>query len=280
MRGVRPTPSGTVRKLAVAAGVGALVLAAGGCNLPTFGAFRGATTQAQSEFKLWSWMMIAGLSVLALVTVLIIWGSLAYRRRDAEHFPRQFHSNLPVEVLYTVLPILIVAVIFAYTVATENKIDALTPHPAVTIQVTGFQWGWKFQYVDPAGHNIAMVETAARPTALAQNPTSSQYPQFELPVGETTRIVLQSTDVVHTFYIPEFNFGRYALPGVVNHFDFTPVTLGTFDGRCATYCGLYHSEMLFSVKVVTPGAFATWLSQHGDSQPLASFGNTVQAPAS
>ena len=97
------------------------------------------------------------------------------------------------------------------------------------------------------------METAdAKPGVLAGNPTSSQYPQFELPLHQTTHIVLVSNDVVHTFYIPAFNFGRYALPGVTNNFDFTPVRLGVFPGHCAQYCGLYHSEMLFSVRVVQP----------------------------
>jgi cytochrome c oxidase subunit 2 len=228
--------------------------------LPTFGGFRGATTQGQTEFKLWSWMTIAGLAVAVLVWGLILWAVIAYRRRDPDNIPKQFHGNHVVEVIYTVLPLIIVGVIFFYTVVAENKIDALAPHPAVTVKVTGFQWGWSFSYLNSDGKQIALVETAqARPPVLAGNPTSAEYPQFLLPIGETTRIVLVSADVVHTFYIPAFNFGRYALPGVTNHFDFTPVQLGVFPGHCAQYCGLYHSEMLFSVRVVKPGPFQSWL---------------------
>jgi cytochrome c oxidase subunit 2 len=74
-----------------------------------------------------------------------------------------------------------------------------------------------------------------------------------------------SADVVHTFYVPAFNFGRQALPGVTNHFDFTPVKTGVFAGHCATYCGLYHSEMLFSVAVVSPNAFGSWLKAQSSS---------------
>jgi len=250
-----------LRRAAPLAAVGALAIGLGGCTLPTFGAFRGATTQGQAEFKLWSWMTIAGLTVAVLVWGLILWAVFAYRRRDPDKMPRQFHSNLPAEIIYTALPIIIVGVIFFYTVVTENKVDAIAAHPAVTIRVTGFQWGWSFQYVNSAGKQIALVETAqARPPVLAGNPTSPEYPQFELPLGETTRIVLKSVDVVHTFYIPAFNFGRYALPGVTNRFDFTPVRTGVFAGHCAQYCGLYHSEMLFSVRVVTPGVFRAWLN--------------------
>jgi cytochrome c oxidase subunit 2 len=87
-----------------------------------------------------------------------------------------------------------------------------------------------------------------------------------LPEGETVRIVLTSDDVVHGFYIPEFNFSRYALPGVTNEFDFTPTTDGIYTGQCSQYCGLYHSEMLFSVQVVSPAKFQQWLSTTQASQ--------------
>ena len=238
-----------------------IALALGGCTLPTFGGFRGATTQGQAEFKLWSWMTMAGLVVAAIVWGLILWAVIAYRRRDPDKMPRQFHSNAFVEVIYTAVPLIIIGVIFFYTVKTENTVDALAPHPAVTVRVTGFQWGWSFSYRDPQGKQIALVETAqARPPVLAGNPTSAEYPQFVLPLGETTQIVLESADVVHGFYIPAFNFSRYALPGVTNNFDFTPVHTGVFAGHCAQYCGLYHAEMLFSVRVVRPGAFQAWLS--------------------
>jgi cytochrome c oxidase subunit 2 len=243
-----------------------VALGLGGCTLPTFGAFRGATSQGQAEFKLWSWMTMAGLVVAVIVWGLILWAVVAYRRRDPDKMPRQFHSNLPVEIIYTALPLIIVGFIFFYTVKTENKVDALAPNPAVTIKVTGFQWGWSFSYLNSQGKQIALVETAqTRPPVLAANPTSPEYPQFVLPVGETTQIVLVSADVVHGFYVPAFNFSRYALPGVTNDFDFTPVHIGVFAGHCAQYCGLYHAEMLFSVRVVKPGAFQAWLGSESAS---------------
>ncbi len=187
----------------------ALALALGGCRLPTFGAFRGATSQGQTEFKLWSGMTIAGLVVAVIVWGLILWAVIAYRRRDPDKIPRQFHDNLPLEVIYTAIPLIIVGVIFFYTVKAENKIDALDPHPTVTIKVTGFQWGWSFSYLNPEGKQVALVETAqTRPPVLAGNPTSPEYPKFVLPLGETSRVVLVSADVVHGFYIPAFNFSR------------------------------------------------------------------------
>lgn len=245
-----------------------LALVLGGCTLPTFGGFRGVTSQGQTEFKLWSWMTIAGVVVAVIVWGLILWAVLVYRRRDPNRIPKQFQSNGPIEVMYTVIPLIIVGFIFFYTVVAENKIDALTPHPAVRIEVTGFQWGWSFSYRNADNKQVALVETSQRrPPLLAASPLSSEYPRFELPLGETTQISLVSNDVVHTFYVPAFNFGRQALPGVTNMFDFTPVKTGVFVGHCATYCGLYHSEMLFSVAVVSPSAFHSWLETQSASGP-------------
>jgi len=237
-------------------------LALGGCKLPTFGAFRGATTQGQTEFKLWSLLVILGVIVAVIVWGLIFWAIIRYRRRD-DRIPRQFHENIPIEVFYTVVPVLLVGVIFYGTVVAENKIDAVSKHPAEVINVTAYRWGWRFAYSDSAGvsQNV-LIATTAQPKLMALPATSPEYPQLVLPAHSTVRIVLQSADVIHGFYIPAFNFSRYAQPGVTNVFDFTTTTVGTYRGQCAQYCGLYHAEMLFSVKVVPQNTFSSWLASN------------------
>jgi cytochrome c oxidase subunit 2 len=255
--GGRGLPRRGARRLALAAGVAAGAVLLGGCQVPTFGAFRGATVQAHDEFKLWSGMAVAGIAVAVLVWGLIFWAVFRYRRRD-DRLPRQFHENIPIEILYTVIPLVIVLVIFAFTVVTENEVDALSPHPAAVVRVVAFQWGWRFEYEKPGGGTAFVVETTGVPQERVYPATSSQYPQLVLPEGVPTRIVLVSNDVVHGFYVPEFNFSRYALPGVTNRFDFTPTRDGVFRGQCTQFCGLYHSEMLFSVRVVPLSAFRSW----------------------
>jgi cytochrome c oxidase subunit 2 len=245
--------------------LGSFVLS--GCNGVTFGAFRGVTVQAKDEFKLWQGMLIAGFIVAGIVYVLIIWSAVVYRRRHPDYIPRQFHNNLPIEVVYTTLPILIVAGIFYFTVLTENNVDAVSNTPSEIVHVTAYRWGWQFSY--NAGNNHSqgvLIKTAAEPKLLAQPATSSEYPRLMLPEGETIRIVLTSADTIHGFYIPEFNFSRYAQPGVTNTFDFTPTTDGVFTGQCSQYCGLYHSEMLFSVQVVSSSSFQQWLTTTQASQ--------------
>jgi cytochrome c oxidase subunit 2 len=239
---------------------GALLL--GGCDEPTFGAFRGATVQGHEEFKLWFGTVVAGLVVAVIVWALIFWSIVRYRRRRGnDAIPRQFHNNFVLEIVYTGLPIVIVLVLFYFTVVTENEIDTVAPHPAEIVHVLAYRWGWRFSYDNGAGQSQGVVvQTSAEPSLLARPATSKEYPQMMLPKGETVQIVLTTNDVVHGFYVPEFNFDRYAQSGIVNTFDFNPTVDGVFRGQCTQFCGLYHSEMLFSVRVVSPTQFTSWLS--------------------
>jgi len=183
----------------------------GGCSLPTFGAFRGATTQGQAEFKLWSWMTIAGLVVAVIVWGLILWAVIAYRRRDRTRCRGNSIATYLSRSSTRPYRLIIVAFIFFYTVTTENKIDALAPNPAVTIKGHGFPMGVELQLPELGGQTDRIGgDRPAQASRARRQPDLPEYPQFVLPLGETTRIVLQSADVVHGFYIPAFNFSRYA----------------------------------------------------------------------
>jgi cytochrome c oxidase subunit 2 len=213
-------------------------------------------------------MMTTGIIVGGFVFLLILWAVFRYRRRSDE-MPRQFHENILVEILYTTIPILIVAVLFVFTVITENSVDATQPvnarvtssgTPIVNVRVTAFQWGWRFDYPQL---NVGIAgETTNGP--------NNHGPQMVVPVGQTVQVTLVSNDVIHGFYVREFNFSRYALPGVVNFFDLDVLRAGTYNGQCTQICGLYHSEMLFSVRAVSPPAFAAWVKGEVAS------GNTLQ----
>ena len=259
------------RRLGPAAAVTALALLLTGCDV-RFGQVRGATSQSHLEFRLWFWMMVAGVAVAVFVWALIFWAIFRYRRRD-DRMPRQFQEHIGLEVTYTVIPLIMVLIIFGFTFVVENNIDNVLTPPQVIVNVTGYQWGWIFQYSKPGPNPHANCSTSpqdcitvetplnAAESALAQPYTSSIYPQLVLPVGETVRIFLRSDDVIHGFYIHAFNLSRYAQPGVVNQFEFHPTVTGIYPGQCTQYCGLYHSEMLFSVKVDTPSQFQAWFTQ-------------------
>ncbi|MGO8872551.1 MAG: cytochrome c oxidase subunit II [Acidimicrobiales bacterium] len=257
-RPCRPEPTGRGRRSRWMVGLAvAAPLLLGGCSFfPSYGTSRGATTQGQDTFKLYSGMMTTGIIVGGLVFLLILFTVFRFRRRSDE-MPRQFHENIPIEILYTVIPVLIVAGLFVFTVLTENNVDATVPvnatvtstgRPVVDIRVTAFQWGWRFDY--PSLNVGVAGETTNGP--------DDHGPQMVVPVGQTVQITLVSNDVIHGFYVRDFDFQRMALPGVTNVFDLDVVRQGTFPGQCSEICGLYHSEMLFSVRSVSPSQFRLW----------------------
>lgn len=222
--------------------LGALVLS--GCTISNFGAYSGDTTQSRSTFHLWQGFTIAALIVGGLVIVLIVWAVLRYRR-TGDDIPKQTQYHLPLEITYTVIPILIVIGLFVATVVVENQVTA-NPKPQVTVDVDAFQWGWQFLY--------------PHTNALVVGQTTSE-PMFEIPAGETVRFYLQSSDVTHGFYVRAFDFSRLAVAGVDNEWTFDALKTGIFYGQCTELCGLYHSLMWFRVDVVTPAQFTKWIAQ-------------------
>jgi cytochrome c oxidase subunit 2 len=236
-----PGPKRSRRWLA-AAGValGAVVLT--GCQLPTFGAYRGSTTQAQSTFKLWQGFFIAGLIVGGFVLLLILYVVFRYRRRS-DDIPRQSQYHTPTEIIYTILPILTVIGLFVATVIVENEVTAVEPHPYTAVHVYAFQWGWEFQY----DNGVRVIgQTTDAPTLV-------------VPANRTVRVYLRSYDVLHGFYVPEFNFSRYASPGYWTSFDMNVLNSGVYRGQCTQLCGLYHSLMFFNVRAVPSSRYQSWL---------------------
>jgi cytochrome c oxidase subunit II len=161
-----------------------------------------------------------------------------------------------------------VGVLFYFTARDENYIDRLSPHPDVVVNVTGHQWDWEFQYPQyrASGAKSAggMKGAPGVVTELGamwrpdQSFNHQRLPVLEIPAHETVRFNLASLDVVHSFWIVPFEFKRDVLPFHPNHFEVTPARTGTWTGRCSEFCGLYHSRMLFTVKVVTPAQFTHW----------------------
>jgi len=256
----RPPLSRSKRWAIAAIALGGVLLA--GCDsksLPTFGAFRGSTKQGQDAFKLWQFFFIMGIIVGGIVTILILFAivtGMIRKRRHGDVMPRQNQYHTLIEILYTVIPIILVLVLFAFTFVTENEVDAVPPHPPVAINVTAFQWGWQFEY--PAtGKTVIGVET--------------QNPAMVVPANETVRIFLRSNDVIHGFYVPQFNFSRYAQPGITNEFDIDVLQPNqTFRGQCTQFCGLYHSLMLFQVHSLTQSQFQVWVHTSSSSESIAS----------
>ena len=228
----------------------ALVLS--GCTVPGFGASAGVTESSKSAFHLWQGFTIAAIIIGGLTLALMVYAMLRYRRKG-DRIPEQHQYHLPLEVAYTVVPILIVFGLFAATLVVENKATA-NPKTDVVVSVNAFQWGWQFLY--PGTNALVYGQT-------------TQSPTMEIPVNMNVHIDLTSTDVIHGFYVHAFNFSRYALPGVVNQFTIRAQKTGTFFGQCTQLCGLYHSLMFFQVKVVSTSDYAKWIASFNNPKDIA-----------
>jgi cytochrome c oxidase subunit 2 len=264
--------SGTV----LLAGLAVLTTGCDSKNLPRLGFLPPATKQGQVTLTLWQGSWLAALLVGAVVWGAIIWAVIFYRKRG-DKIPAQVRYNLPIEILYTVLPFVMVGVLFYFTARDENYIDKLSPHPDVTVNVIGFQWSWAFQYPQypvgaqsvskvsggPGDSQVPIPPGIVTEIGQQWNPDlawkQQHLPLLEIPENETVRFNLTSTDVIHSFWIVPFEFKRDVIPFHPNHFEVTPTRTGTWTGRCSELCGLYHSRMLFTVKIVTPAQFKQWI---------------------
>jgi cytochrome c oxidase subunit II len=259
------------RWLPRAALASALVLLTAGCNATTvehLGLRNPLTTEAKLVVSLWQGAWIAAIAVGAVVWGGILWAVVVYRKRNgSDKIPHQVRYNLPIEILYTVVPFIMVGVLFYFTARDENNIDLLSAHPDVVVNVTGFQWSWEFQYPQyPVKNSAAGVTEVGYMWngELGQANNTNELPLLEIPDHETVRFNLRSNDVVHSFWILPFDFKRDVLPDHPNHFQVTPTaTLYSGPdtiGRCSELCGLYHSRMLFRIKIVTPAQFKAWVT--------------------
>ncbi|HEX8938724.1 MAG TPA: cytochrome c oxidase subunit II [Candidatus Limnocylindrales bacterium] len=204
-----------------------------------------ATDQGQRIRDLYDLVFAIAVVIFLFVEGLILWAVFRYRRRDRVGLPPQVHGNNTLEVVWTAVPMAIVAVLFFFSWQTLNTVDARAADPALKVDVVGFQWQWQFSYPD-AGVTVI---------GLPDSP-----PELHVPAGQTVELDLKSQDVIHAFYVPSFLFKRDVVPGKVNVFDFRIDQPGTYRGQCAEFCGLGHDRMTFSVVAQTPADFAAWLA--------------------
>ncbi|WP_055485655.1 cytochrome c oxidase subunit II [Streptomyces sp. WMMB 322] len=289
------------RKLQQAFAAGLVLATATGCtykDFPRLGMPTPVTDEAPRILSLWQGSWAAALAVGVLVWGLILWSVLFHRRsRTKVEVPAQTRYNMPIEALYTVVPIIIVAVLFYFTARDETKLLATTKKPDHVINVVGFQWSWGFNYIEDVDgeastSNTGDKELSAIPdrmrtafpkgaegvytvgTPAERNPqTNNPGPTLWLPKGETVQFILTSRDVIHSFWPVPFLMKQDVIPGHVNRFEVTPSKEGTYLGKCAELCGVDHSRMLFNVKVVSPERYQKHLKD------LAEKGQTGYIPS-
>tara|TARA_B100000378_G_scaffold70507_1_gene53596 strand:- start:3470 stop:4363 length:894 start_codon:yes stop_codon:yes gene_type:complete len=229
------------------------------------------TDKTEMVSGLWvnSWIVL--LAVGVVTWGLMLWAMIAYRRRKGQTgLPVQLRYNMPIEIFYTVVPLILVVGFFAFTARDQAILETRYEDPDVSITAIGKQWAWDFQYngeEEDGSDAVWSMGIQAQPDEQG-NIDESQLPTLYLPVNQTVEIKLNSRDVIHSFWIIDFLYKKDMYIGKDNYWSFTPTREGEYAGKCAELCGEYHSMMLFNVKVVSEAEYDSYLAS------LEAAGNT------
>ena len=211
------------------------------------------TAEGAQIRDLYTIVFLIAVAIFFLVEALILWTVVRYRRKPGDNeLPAQTHGNAIAEVVWTVVPTLIVAFLFVISWQTLNRVEVVSPDPQTRIKAVAGQFQWTFEYLDDGGENTLYTQLL---------PTGDDGGMV-VPAGRTVQLTLESPDVIHAFYVPQFLFKRDVVPGRINRFEFTvgeQFAGQTFRGQCAELCGAGHRLMLLDVHAMTPADFDVWL---------------------
>ena len=235
-----------------------------------------ATNHTATTTGLWVTSWIVLLSVGLVTWGLIIWAAVVYRRRKGQTgLPVQLRYNLPIEMFYTIVPLILVLGFFAFTARDQAAIEQPVKNSDVKIEALGKRWSWDFNYVTDNAYSSG-VQAGFNPNGSIN---TDHLPELVLPVNKSVEIKLEARDVIHSFYVIDFLYKKDMIPGKTNVMYFTPTEIGTYQGKCAELCGEYHSLMLFRVKVVSEQDYRSYITAQkaaGFEGQLGSDYNTNQ----
>ncbi|MCC7162658.1 MAG: cytochrome c oxidase subunit II [Anaerolineae bacterium] len=212
-----------------------------------------AAQDTASLFYLIFWISVV---VFILVEGLLVWFVLRYQRRAHDEHPEQYHGNTSLEITWTVIPALILIVVFALTLRTMGTTGATqAPGQGIPITVAGHQWWWEIQY------NDGQIKTAS---------------ELHMPSNQVMNLTLISENVIHSFWVPRLMGKTDTMPGHQNQTWLYTSELGSYDGQCAEFCGNQHANMLFRVIVQSPQEFEAWLANQA-APPVEPASGTLEA---
>jgi cytochrome c oxidase subunit 2 len=230
------------------------VMLLGGCLLPP----DPKTNAGQDVFNLYILVLALAAIVFVGVEGFILYAVVRYRRQPGDDaLPEQHHGNTKVEILWTVIPSVLVLILFVMSVITLGSVEARSDQPGVTIEVVAKQWTWEFHYPD----GVTISGRSGEPTDLP------------LPVGEPVRLVLDSADVNHAFFVPEFLIKRDAIDmgenAAPNEIEFVVTEAGSYAGQCAEFCGVGHNDMIFVVNAMPRADYDAYIAAYaaGETPP-------------
>jgi cytochrome c oxidase subunit 2 len=197
----------------------------------------------------------------------VMFYSIFKHRKSLGHKAASFHESTTVEIIWTVVPLIIV---IAMALPATKTVVAMkdTTNADITIKVTGYQWKWGYDYIKGEGEGISFLQTLTTPREQINNQSekSTTYlvdvdNEMVVPVGKKIRMVTTANDVIHSWTIPAFGVKQDAIPGFVRDTWFRAEKLGTFYGQCSELCGKEHAFMPIAVKVVTDAEYTTWVAE-------------------
>jgi cytochrome c oxidase subunit 2 len=252
-----------LQRLLLPAILALLALVAAGCSATLYPPTP-VTVQGQDIHDLYNIVFIFAAVIFLAIEGAILYIVLRYRHTERDAMlPEQTHGHTGVEILWTLIPFVIVAFLFYISWQALPRVQADQTQPAgVHVKVTGFQWCWKFEYLDEG----VTVEVPARNSkGVNCRDENGNPPTLVVPVGERIRLQLHSVDVIHAFYVPQFLSKLDVVPQANeardNVFDFTPIAVGEYRGQCAEFCGLAHAEMQLDVSVRSAADYQAWLTE-------------------
>jgi len=205
--------------------------------------------------------------VIGLVVLAVMIYTIFAFRKSAGAKASQFHESTALEIAWTVVPFLILIVMAVPATNALIKVYDNT-NPDLDILVTGYQWKWKYEYIDPQGNNVSFFSNLRTPQSeIRGEETKGEHYLIEvdepvvIPVNKKVRFLVTGNDVIHSFWVPELAVKRDAIPGFINEVSARPTEIGVYRGQCAELCGRDHGFMPIVVNVVAENEYNDWLGK-------------------
>jgi cytochrome c oxidase subunit II len=206
--------------------------------------------------------------LICVVIFIVVFGAMFYalwkHRKSVGHRAAQFHENTTVEIIWTIIPFLI---LIGMAIPATKTVLAMkdSSSPDMTIKVTGFQWKWRYDYLE---EDIGFYSTLTTPLEQIENraPKGEHYllevdNPMVVPIGKKVRVLITANDVIHAWWVPAFGVKQDAIPGFVRDSWFKVDQAGTYRGQCAELCGKDHGFMPIVVEAVDEGKYKEWVAQ-------------------
>jgi cytochrome c oxidase subunit 2 len=231
-------------------------------------------TRIAAEQNSLHWMMLILCTVIFIAVFSVMFYSVWKHRKSKGHQAANFHESVTVEIVWTVIPFIIV-ILMALPATKLLVASKDTTNADLTIKATGYQWKWGYDYLKGEGEGIGFISTLDNSHRVMSNEGKPQGDNYLLkvdnplvvPVGKKIRVITTANDVIHAFAVPQFGIKQDAIPGFVRDTWFRAEKTGDFYGQCQELCGKEHAYMPIHVKVVSAEDYSKWVD--GEKKKLA-----------